>query len=58
MSEGFEDEFFGREGAGDALGAEGGVEAQVGDGDGDPGEDLGDGGEVLEPGEDFCGAVG
>ena len=40
----------------DALGAQGGVEADVGDGDGHPGEEAGDGGEVLEPLEDVCGA--
>ena len=43
-------------GAGDVLAAEGGVEAQVGDADADPGEHGRDGGDVLEPGEDFCGA--
>ena len=39
-----------------ALGFEGGVEADVGEGDGYPGELVGDCGEVLEPGEDCAGA--
>lgn len=42
----------------DALGLEGGVEAEVGDRDGDPGEEGGDGAEVLEPCEDSGGARG
>ena len=51
---GFEDEG----GAGDVLSAERGIKADVGDRDGDPGEDLGDGGKVLEPGKDLCRAGG
>lgn len=42
----------------DALGLEGGVEADVGNGDGHPGEERGDGDEVLEPFEDDVGARG
>ena len=49
---GFKDEAV----AGDVLGAEGGVEADVGDADADPGEELGYGDDVLEPGEYFGGA--
>ena len=37
---------------------QGRVEADVGEGDGHPGEEGGDGGEVLEPGEDCGGARG
>lgn len=40
------------------LGLEGGVEFDVGDGDGHPGEEIGDGDEVLEPLEDDVGARG
>ncbi len=42
----------------DALGLEGRVEADVGDGDGHPGEEGGDGHEVLEPLEGNRGAGG
>ncbi len=34
------------------------MEADVGDGDGHPGEEHGDCGQVLEPGEDVLGAGG
>ena len=40
----------------DTLRFERGVELDVGDGDGHPGEEIGDGGQVLEPGEDGGGA--
>ena len=40
----------------DTLCFERGVELDVGDGDGHPGEEVGDGGQVLEPGEDSGGA--
>ena len=36
----------------DTLGLEGGVKFDVGDADRHPGEETGDGGQVLEPGED------
>ena len=45
---GFEDQGV----TGDTLGAQGGVEADVGYRDGHPGEEGGDGCEILEPGED------
>ena len=41
-----------------ALGLAGVVEANVGDADGNPAEERGDGGEVLEPGENLRGAGG
>lgn len=54
MPDGLEDERV----AVDTLCLEGPVEAEVGDADGAPGEELGNGGEVLEPLEDDGGTLG